>query len=464
MRPLTIQTRVAVWSAVVIATGMLLCGAAITFVAYHEEIEELDDQLRAEAQRVFDEWHRHGGAAKYDLKKRPGEIREWLSASAPPRLVEVADARDSVIYRSESLKADWLGGQPPGFRYLTIEGRPWRFAAFARDGIVLRIAADLEPVRELMVNLITAFTVAIPVLLAFVVISGRWIARQALEPVRRITASAERVTAESPHERVPVPPARDEIQRLAIVLNHAFDRLKQSFQQAQRFSADASHELKTPLTVLRSGLESILESGTVDSAGQETLSALLEQTQRLSSITDSLLLLSRADAGRLSLDLAPANISEIITACVEDARIIAADRDISLEADVPPALEATVDKLRFSQIVVNLIDNAVKYNQPGGRVLVSARNGGPSVHLSVSNTGPTIPPVHARQIFERFFRGDANAERFGHGLGLSLSRELVHAHHGVLELVKSEAGWTEFRVVVPICAEAGVAVLKESIE
>ncbi len=444
MKGLTLQSRVALWSALFIVLGMILCGVAITAVAYHEETQELDEDLRAEGRRIFEEWEQHGGAAKYPLKKKPGEIREWLPATHPPQLVEVADTNDVVIYRSKNLLSDALRGQPAGLRDLTIDGRRWRFAGFEKDGIIFRIAADLEPVWELTRNLLMAFLAALPVLLVFVVVSGRWVARRALEPVRRITAAAESITAEKPHEELPVPLAHDEIQRLALVLNATFDRLKRSFAQAQRFSADASHELKTPLTVLRASIESLSESPTLASVDQEAVAALLEQTRRLSSITESLLLLSRADAGRLRLDVAPADVREIVAACVEDAQIIAAPRGITIEADLPPALRASVDRGRLSQIVVNLLDNAVKYNRDGGWVQVAAEQADGALAIRVANTGDGIAPEHAPRLFDRFFRADAASGQEGSGLGLSLARELARAHGGDLTLTRSDAEWTQF--------------------
>ena len=203
------------------------------------------------------------------------------------------------------------------------------------------------------------------------------------------------------------------------------------------------------LTILRSGIEDLLESPALIEADRRAVAALLEQTHRLSSITESLLLLSRADVGRLKLDLALTDVSEIVTACVEDAQIIAEARDIQIESDMPDHLDAVVDAGRLEQILLNLLDNAVKYNHEGGRIKISgqlAPNG--SLSILVGNTGPGIPKAHASQLFERFFRSDAVAGVPGSGLGLSLARELARAHGGELILARSDNEWTEFNLFI----------------
>jgi signal transduction histidine kinase len=271
----------------------------------------------------------------------------------------------------------------------------------------------------------------------------------AVGPVEQMTAAAERVTAEQFHQRVPVPPVRDEMQRLAKVLNSAFDRLERSYQQALRFSADASHELKTPLTILRTCIEAMLESATLTDGDRAAVATLLEQTQRLSNIIGSLLLLSRADAGRLTLNLTPEDLTLLTQACVDDARILAEQRHVQLECSLPPSAPAQVDALRFSQIASNLLDNAVKYNHEGGKVEVSLTKRDGSWRFSVANTGPGIPAGHRERLFERFFRAEHTAKENGQGLGLSLARELAHAHGGEIQIVRSGEGWTEFEVTFP---------------
>jgi len=248
---------------------------------------------------------------------------------------------------------------------------------------------------------------------------------------------------------VPVPEAKDEIHRLATVLNNTFERLEISFQQAMRFSADASHELKTPLTVLRTSLEALLNSPTLSEADQPTVAGLLEQIHRLSSITSGLLLLARADAGRLTVDLQILDFCELLEACCSDARIMAEPSGIGIDVVLPESAPVFGDRTRLMQIVSNLLDNAIKYNFRGGQVTVCLKKASGMWELEVANTGPGIAPDHQSHIFKRFFRPDHFEHVSGHGLGLSLARELARAHKGTLELAQSDAKWTVFNLKLP---------------
>jgi signal transduction histidine kinase len=449
---LTLQRRVALWAGTITAVGMVLCCACIALLTHRAEMAELDDQLRSEAAGFFHEWTLHGGPA-FDFRKDPEAVREWLSTLESHRLAEVADTRGRVVYRSPSLKDDALHSLPLGLHDLRLGAMSWRYGGFAQDGIILRLTGDVAPVHALLRTIVLAFVIALPVLLAFLAISARWAAHAALEPVRRITSAAENVRADRVDAGVPVPHPADEIQRLAHVINRAFARLRQSYEQAQRFSADASHELKTPLTVLRATVESMLDSDDLSPAQQQNAVSLLEQTRRLVTITESLLLLSRADAGRLRLDYAATNLSELLQACVEDARIMAGAREIEVQAQIPEDLHAKVDGGRLSQIFVNLLDNALKYNEPGGIVSVTVTVEDRALRVNVGNTGTGVSSEHVPLIFERFFRADQNADAPGQGLGLSLARELARAHEGDLLLVSSRGGWTEFSLRIPLAQD-----------
>jgi signal transduction histidine kinase len=320
--------------------------------------------------------------------------------------------------------------------------------------VTVRIAEDLDPIENLTANLTTAFLVALPFVLALVVFSGRWIARTALRPIELITQSAEQVTAQHLDRRVPVPEAHDSIRRLALVLNDAFERLEASFKQSMRFSADASHELKTPLTVLRSGVEALLRSDSLTEVDQQTVAALLEQIHRISSITSGLLLLARADAGKLVLDQSAVDLRELIVACVDDARIVAEPSRIEIDLTLPDRAPVRGDKTRLMQIVSNLLDNAVKYNFPGGSVEITLEKTGESWSLKVANTGPGIAREQQRHVFERFFRAEHSSSIAGHGLGLSLARELARAHGGDLTFTRADAQWTEFHFTLPAAPSA----------
>jgi signal transduction histidine kinase len=246
-----------------------------------------------------------------------------------------------------------------------------------------------------------------------------------------------------------VPAASDEIARLTVVLNATFDRLAASYQQAMRFSADASHELKTPLALISITLESLLRRTDLPGDVQSEILAVHDDTSRLSTICQNLLLLSRADAGRLQLDRQHTELRAIIEAAMDDALILAEPNRITITAELPSDATGTLDSRCVTQILLNLLENAVKYNRHEGRVSVSLSLTPSDFIIRIANTGPGITAEHAAQIFERFFRGDDSRTDFGHGLGLSLSRELARAHGGDLVLESSNAEWTVFLLTLP---------------
>jgi signal transduction histidine kinase len=227
----------------------------------------------------------------------------------------------------------------------------------------------------------------------------------------------------------------------------ALDITSEELQRSMRFSADASHQLKTPVTVLRAGLEELLIDEKLEPAVQEEISTLVHQTLQLTSIIEDLLLLSRMDAGHLQIELGPVNLTQLIDAWLDDFGALPDPLHLSIEKGLTGAIFVAGEKRYTSIILQNLLENARKYNQPAGKIRIRACDDGEgSLWLTIGNTGQPIPPVTQEHIFERFHRGVVGENVPGHGLGLNLARELVRLHHGDLRLVRSDVEWTEFAV------------------
>jgi signal transduction histidine kinase len=220
----------------------------------------------------------------------------------------------------------------------------------------------------------------------------------------------------------------------------------EELKRSTRYSADASHQLKTPVTVLRAGLEGLLTRADFKPEVYEELSALLHQTHRLTGVIEDLLLLSRVDAGHLRIDAKPVNLSYLVDQWLDDLSALSDSRDIKIEREIPSELYVAGEERYTSLIVQNLLENAQKYNRPGGWIRARARQENEHVVLTVSNSGPPIPPSAQKHIFERFHRDSTRSAVSGHGLGLNLARELARLHGGDLRLVRSENDSTEFEV------------------
>ncbi len=255
-----------------------------------------------------------------------------------------------------------------------------------------------------------------------------------------------------PVEKLAVASAEDREQRARA--EAALELTSEELQRAARFSADASHQLKTPVTVLRAGLEELLAEENLTPEECANISALIHQTYRLSGVIEDLLLLSRMDAGRLKIDFSPVNLTQLIEAALDDLLAQPGEWELAVETDFPPDLYVAGDKGYLSLILQNLLENARKYNRPAGRVRLTAGERDGAVVLTIGNTGRCIPPAAHARIFERFHRGEVGENVPGYGLGLNLARELARIHQGDLRLLKSEDDWTEFEVRFRVAAQA----------
>ncbi|MBL9139402.1 MAG: HAMP domain-containing protein, partial [Verrucomicrobiales bacterium] len=338
-------------------------------------------------------------------------------------------------------------------RFLTVRTAPttWRLGILGNAEDRLVVGLDCSERFAELTRLRNGFLLALAPALALIAVGGWMVAGRAVRPLRVIAQAAEQMTAQGLDQRIPASGDDPEIQRLITVLNRMMDRLQASFQQANRFSADASHELKTPLAVMQAELEQALQNASDGSRDQQVFSSLLEETHRLARITRSLLLLARADSGSLALNPSTFDLGEDLDLIIMDARILAEAAGVHIESRIPPGVRVRADRVLLRQAIANLLDNAVHYNRPGGWVEIQLEPSRTTLELTISNTGPGIPTEDRSRIFDRFHRGaEARARRgSGAGLGLSLAREILVAHRGTLILAESTAARTVFRVSIP---------------
>lgn len=339
----------------------------------------------------------------------------------------------------------------PKFQTVSTAHGEWRLGMLGTEDTTLVIGLNYDLTRAELNRLRNAILAALGLALLLVGLGGWLVAGRALRPMKMIAEVAEHVTASGLDARIPALNEDPEIARVIQVLNRMMDRLEASFRQATRFSADASHELKTPLAIMQGELENALQSAAPGSNEQQLFSNLLEEIQRLKTITRSLLLLAQADAGQLRLAPEPVDLSAEIESMVEDARVLATDSRLRFDVQLQLELRTTADRALLHTALFNLISNAIKYNEPDGKISIRLNSAGNKTVFSIGNTGPGIPLADQPKMFTRFFRVDQVKRPGvdGMGLGLSLAREIVRAHGGELSLQESRAGWTWFAAILP---------------
>jgi signal transduction histidine kinase len=378
------------------------------------------------------------------LGDRPGqtaaEIRERLERDADSDdalyFIQVNDAHGEVFFRSGNMGAAILpppnGG--PTHRDINLPALgDLRLSSLHHGQWHILVASFLEPSRKLL-RVYVEVSVALLIGAALVSVAlGYGFSRMTLRPIRAIEATARRIGSGNLHERIPVPPGRDELVALTVLLNQTFARLQESFEQISRFTADASHELKTPLALVRLNAERLRQRLGHDPESTGALDDILEEMARLQNVIDRLLFLAQARSGELAAELRPIQTAQFVADFAADAAALAEDREVrfSVVRNEPGTARAEPDLLR--QMLLNLVSNAVSVSAAGALVTLESDIADNVWKLVVTDEGPGLPADQLELIFGRFVRyapTQSGAERTGHGLGLAISKSIVELHGG----------------------------------
>jgi heavy metal sensor kinase len=333
---------------------------------------------------------------------------------------------------------------------------------------MIQVASSLEEVEDALNTLLIILLVTVPSILMIASLGGQFLANKALKPVDRITQAARMITSQNLNQRIQTLKVKDEISRLADTFNEMISRLDQSFRQVKQFTADASHELKTPLTILKGEVEVTLRKKRTPHEYEQILVSNLEEINRMSKIVEDLLLLSKADIGEIRLNKEDINLNRFIHGLTEQMKILAQPKNIRIEtSNHQEEIHVFGDALRMRELFINLIENGIKYTEEGGSILITltkeaetlANPSTPSdkrvvifAKIIVADTGIGIAKDDQERIFNRFFRVDKarSREQGGSGLGLSICKWIVEAHQGGIT-VKSEPGkGSSFIVRLPL--------------
>jgi heavy metal sensor kinase len=315
-----------------------------------------------------------------------------------------------------------------------------------------------EHLRSQLLEMVKFLGLLTPLLLLAALATGSFLARQALRPIDLMVSQVRDFRATTLNQRLSILNPDDELGHLAAVINDLLARLHDAFEKLKRFTADASHELRTPLTTMRSVGEVGLQPGQPPERYREVIGSMLEENERLSSLIDSLLFLSRADADAVRLSHDHFDLADLLKESRDIIAILADEKGQSIMVRAPAPLPVTADKTLLRRALLNLIDNAIKYSPRGGDIEIAAESAtGPLVRIRIRDTGPGIPPEHQSRVFDRFFRieDSRSREAGGTGLGLSIVHWVVSAHGGRV-WIESRSPGTDVVLEMPIGRDTGI--------
>ena len=316
--------------------------------------------------------------------------------------------------------------------------------------VVIQVARSEAAMRQSLSELLLVLALGLPIAVALAGLGGYTLARRALAPVERMTERARSITAERLSDRLPVTHPDDEMGRLATVFNETLGRLEGSFEQMRQFTADVSHELRTPLTAIRSVGEVGLREHRGDAEYRSIIGSMLEEVDRLASLVDRLLTLSRAEMGVSKVGHDDIDLQKLADEVVSHLSVLAEEKKQSITVECTGSPQSTGDRLAIRQAVINLVDNAIKFSPAGGRIMIRVAETPRDVVLDVIDTGPGIDGDARTRIFDRFYRdATVTGATAGTGLGLSIAKGAVEANAGRLTLESSAVSGSTFRMTLP---------------
>jgi heavy metal sensor kinase len=390
---------------------------------------------------------------------RAAKFEEFTDSTPEGNLIYVYDERGTLAHPAALNPSDfpWNAmNRDPGDRFANVAYHRRSYRVLTRNimlgprQITIRVAGQLEDNRQLLARFQLGLESATPALLIVSALCGYFLSRRALAPVDRLTAAVRSITIGNLSGRLPIRSTGDELQRLAETCNDMLARLENAVSRINRFTADASHELRSPLAFIRTVTEYALRHHRLDEETSQVFEDILAESQEAGRLLEDMLMLARADAGRLEVALEPLDLSEVLGEVCEKARALADAKHQTLHQ--PPSAERPIlipgDRSSLRRLFWTLLDNAVKYTPEGGDIDVEVRLQGPRVYVRVKDSGIGIPRDKLPRIFERFFRVDASrGQAEGTGLGLAIAKWIADAHQASISAQSGEGEGTVFEVV-----------------
>ena len=447
----SIRARMTVWVAAVLGLVLTVMAGTLWWTLRDSVAETIDAGLAARADAIGRFLDQPGGPAS--IEEMQDDLREFVALDPGLNVIRITDDRHRELYRSTGF--DPISAPPSGlgiaataraFADVTMNGRPLRLitARVPARGrtFVVDVAMPTSEFREVFEEFGLTVLVLLPVGIIAAAAGGYWVSRRALAPVDRIVGTAREITARDLERRIEVPRTSDELQRLAETLNAMLDRLEGSFREISRFTADASHELRTPISLIRTSAELALRRERTGEEYREALTDVLHEAERTTGLVQDLLTLARADASAGGWFQNPVDVGGLLNDMRAPLTDLCTAKHLEFgPAERPASVVVAGDAAALRRLVLILVDNAVKYTPPPGRVSVSLAAADGCALLEVADTGIGIGPEDLPHVFDRFYRADKarSRESGGAGLGLSIAKWIVDRHGGSIGIA-SEAG------------------------
>jgi two-component system, OmpR family, sensor kinase len=470
---LSLRYKLALYYLIILSVVLLVCGIAIYGYISRSLVNTIDESLNYQLQKLEQVAKLSTSDSGLDDPSQSPDSANDTEGEVIPiplQLMQVINSRGGIQTETYAHPQDEVPVDLPSLQRLQYDtthhetlimpsGELLRVATRRTRGhdgedFYVRLGHSLAALQQARKRLLLVFGIAIPLALLLSSFGGLVLANQALSPVDRITKAAEHIAAGDLSERVPVPRKMDELGRLASTFNYMISRLQAAFERQKQFTSDASHELRTPLAVMRGELEIALRRERSPEEYQRTLGSNLEEISRLSRLVEDLLMLARADAGRVELRCEAVNLSMLCQNTTEYISPLAEQREQTLTYQLPPQpVTINADQQRIKQLLLNLLDNAIKYTDHNGTITLSLTTENQQAVLSITDTGRGIPAEDVPHVFERFFRRSAKtADRSasGSGLGLSIVKWIVDAHGGSIDVQSKVGEGTKFTVRLPL--------------
>lgn len=457
----TLRIRLTILYGILLALALAFYATGTSVYLLHDLKKQLDVSLDRDIETVEGSLSR-SPSGEIGLRSQEGEANE----DEPERgyLLEVWSTDGRLLYRSAALDGSSLGLPPelkgkqsgePRSRRLS-NGMRIRFASrlhrIEGQSVVVRLAVSEEPLWDEFWDMVSVFGIGLPITVLLIGFTGYIVAGRALRPVDMMANRARKISAEHLNERLQIVNPNDELGQLGIAFNETLANLEKSFEQLRRFTADASHELRTPLTAIRSVGEVALQNPGDAAYYRDIIGSMLEEVNRLTRLVESLLTMSRADAGQIQLQPTSVGVLNLAKESAALLEVLAEEKYQTITVNGDPSLSVWADRLILRQALINLIDNAVKYSPSGGDIEVRVKAISNDVLIEIQDSGPGIPAEHIDKVFQRFYRVDKARTRAegGTGLGLSIAEWAVSVHGGSVELSRASGPGCTFTIRLPL--------------